>query len=97
MSEEVSGPLAAITGKSQAIPGAELHEPPKIWLPKRAVVDGKVAVIGADNRVHLRGVQSGDTRESMVEIRGGLRDGERVVTDGVEQLEDGQLVRSPES
>ena len=76
---------------------AELHEPAKIWLPKRAIVDGKVAVIGADSRVQVRAVQTGDTRESMVEIRGGVREGERVVTDGVEQLKDGQLVRTGES
>ena len=76
---------------------AELHEPPKIWIPKRAIADGKVAVIGADGHVQLRSVQTGDTRESMVEIRGGVREGERVITDGVEQLKDGQLVRSPES
>jgi RND family efflux transporter MFP subunit len=76
---------------------AELHEPAKIWLPKRAIVDGKVAVIGADSHVQLRDVQTGDTRESLVEIRGGVREGERVVTDGVEQLKDGQLVRTGES
>jgi RND family efflux transporter MFP subunit len=76
---------------------AELKEPPKIWLPKRAIVNGKVAVIGPGNRVQLRSVQTGDARESMIEIRSGVREGERVVTDGVEQLEDGQLVRSAES
>lgn len=72
---------------------AELREPPKIWIPKRAIAAGKVAVIGADNHVSLRNVQTGDTRESMVEIRGGVREGERIVTDGVEQLKDGQLIR----
>jgi RND family efflux transporter MFP subunit len=76
---------------------AELHEPAKLWVPKRAVADGKVAVIGAGNRVQLRAVQTGDTRESLVEIRSGLREGERIVTDGVEQLKDGELVRSPAS
>src|SRR5947199_634934 len=75
---------------------AELKEPAKLWLPKRAVVDGKVAVIGADNHVRLRSVQTGDTRESMIEIRSGVREGERVVTDGVDQLKDGELVRSSE-
>ncbi|HEV2720832.1 MAG TPA: efflux RND transporter periplasmic adaptor subunit, partial [Thermoanaerobaculia bacterium] len=38
---------------------AELQEPPKIWIPKRAIVDGRVAVVGADNRVRLRTVQTG--------------------------------------
>lgn len=76
---------------------AELHEPAKLWVPKRAVVDGKVAVIGADNRVHLRAVQTGDARESLIEVRSGLREGDRIVTDGVEQLKDGELVRAGES
>jgi len=76
---------------------AELHEPAKIWLPKRAIADGKVAVIGADGRVQLRAVQTGETRESMVEIRSGVREGDRVVSDNVEQLKDGELVRAGEN
>lgn len=75
---------------------AELHEPAKIWLPKRAIADGKVAVVTADNHVQLRNVQTGETREAMIEVRAGVREGERVVTDNVEQLKDGQLVRSSE-
>ncbi|HEY6141483.1 MAG TPA: efflux RND transporter periplasmic adaptor subunit [Thermoanaerobaculia bacterium] len=75
---------------------AELHEPAKLWVPKRAIAEGKVAVIGADNRVRLRAVQMGDTRESLIEVRSGLREGERIVTDGVEQLKDGELVRTGE-
>jgi len=76
---------------------AELHEPAKIWLPKRAIADGKVAVIGADGRVQLRAVQTGEARESMVEIRSGVREGDRVVSDNVEQLKDGDLVRAGEN
>ena len=75
---------------------AELHEPPKLWIPKRAIAEGKVAVVGADNRIALRSVQTGDTRESLIEVRSGVREGERIVTDGVERLKDGQLVRSAE-
>src|SRR5437870_5290766 len=55
---------------------AELHEPPKIWIPKRAIADGKVAVVGADHRIALRSVQTGDARENLIEIRGGVREGE---------------------
>src|SRR5207249_3421914 len=33
---------------------AELHEPSRIWLPSSAVVDGRVAVIDAHNRVAWR-------------------------------------------
>jgi HlyD family secretion protein len=76
---------------------AELHEPPKLWVPKRAVADGKVAVIGADSRVQLRAVQTGAARESLVEVRSGLREGERIVTDGVERLKDGELIRTGEN
>ena len=75
---------------------AELHEPPKIWIPKRAIADGRVAVVGADNRIALRTVQTGDARENLVEVRAGVREGERIVTDNVEQLKNGQLVRSAE-
>lgn len=75
---------------------AELHEPPKLWIPRRAVAEGKVAVVSPGNRIALRSVQTGATRESMIEIRGGLREGERIVTDNVEQLKDGQLIRSAE-
>ncbi len=75
---------------------AELHEPPKLWIPKRAIADGRVAVIGAGNRIALRTVQTGEVRESLVEVRSGVREGERIVTENVDQLKDGQLVRSAE-
>jgi RND family efflux transporter MFP subunit len=75
----------------------ELHEAPKIWLPQPAVVDGRVAVISKENRVRLQPVQTGAVREKRIEITGGIREGDRVVTDKVEELKDGQLVRLSES
>jgi HlyD family secretion protein len=76
---------------------AELHEPPKLWLPASAVAGGRVAVIDAQNHVHLRPVETGGTRDNRVEVRSGLREGERVVTENGEALKDGQLVRVGES
>jgi len=72
---------------------AELHEAAKLWIPKSAINDGKVAVVDKTNHVALRDVHTGDTRESKVEVRDGVREGERIVTDNVEQLKNGQLVR----
>lgn len=75
---------------------AELHEPAKLWIPKSAIADGKVAVVDKTNHVVLRGVQTGDVRENRVEIRSGVREGDRIVTDNGEQLKDGALVRLSE-
>ena len=72
---------------------AELREPPRIWLPTTAIVDGRVATIDANNRVIWKRVTAGANRENRLEIVSGLREGERVVTDKADQLKDGQLVR----
>jgi RND family efflux transporter MFP subunit len=76
---------------------AELHEPPRIWLPATAIVDGRVATIDANNRVIWKRVTTGPTRENRVEIVGGIREGERVVVDKADQLKQGQLVRLAET
>ena len=72
---------------------AEMHEPAKIWLPASAVVNGHVAVVGADKHVALRNVTTGAVREKRIEITSGVNSGDRVVTTGGEALESGQLVR----
>jgi len=72
---------------------AEMHEPAKIWLPASAVVNGHVAVVGADKHVALRNVTTGAVREKRIEITSGVNAGDRVVTTGAEALENGQLVR----
>ena len=76
---------------------AELREPPRIWLPTTAIVDGRVATIDANNRVIWKRVTAGANRENRLEIVSGLREGERVVTDKADQLKDGQLVRLNET
>jgi RND family efflux transporter MFP subunit len=72
---------------------AEMHEPPKIWLPASAVSAGHVAVVGADKHVTMRRVTTGAVIEKRIEITSGVNAGDRVVTSGVDSLENGQLVK----
>jgi RND family efflux transporter MFP subunit len=74
----------------------ELQEPQKIWIPESAIAGGNVAVVDKENRVHLKPVQRGAAREKRVEITAGIREGERIVTEKVDELKDGQLVRLAE-
>jgi RND family efflux transporter MFP subunit len=73
---------------------AEMHEPAKIWLPASAVSGGHVAVVGTDKHVTLRRVTTGAVIEKRIEITSGVNAGDRVVTSGVDALENGQLVRT---
>ncbi len=72
---------------------AEMHEPAKIWVPASAISGGNVAIVGADKHVTLRHVTTGAVREQRIEITSGVNAGERVVTSGVDKLENGQLIR----
>ena len=72
---------------------SELREPPRIWIPAGALADGRVAVVDADKRVRWHRVITGIVREGRVEIKDGVREGERVVTESPERLQDGELVR----
>ena len=76
---------------------AELQEPAKIWLPLSAIVNGHVAVVDAKGRVSLRNVVTGATRDGRIEVTSGLRAGERIVNEKVDQFKDGQFVRLSES
>jgi multidrug efflux pump subunit AcrA (membrane-fusion protein) len=72
---------------------SELREPPRIWLPSTAIVDGRVAVVDAQNRVSWKRVTTGLVRENRIEIVSGLREGERVVAENPDRLKEGQFVR----
>src|SRR5258708_6469354 len=76
---------------------AELQEPARIWLPPAAIANGRVAVVDAKGRVSMRSITTGAVRDGRIEVTGGLRAGERIVTDKVDQFKEGQLVRLPES
>lgn len=72
---------------------AELREPARIWLPSSALTDGRVAVVDANKRIVFRRVTTGIVREERIEITGGVRSGDRVVTENPDRLKEGQLVR----
>ncbi len=72
---------------------AELQEPPKIWLPAAAIAAGKVAVVDDKGRVSLRKVVTGETRDGRIEVKDGLKSGERIAIEKIDQLKDGQVVR----
>jgi hypothetical protein len=52
-----------------------------------------VAVVGADKHITMRHVTTGAVVEKRIEITSGVNAGERVVTTGVDGLENGQLVK----
>ena len=72
---------------------AELHEPARIWVPSAALVDGKIALVDPDKRIRWRRVMTGASRENRIEIKDGVREGDRVVIENPERLKDGELVR----
>lgn len=76
---------------------AELREPARLWVPKSAIADGRVAVVDATNHVAFRPVQTGETRENRVEVKSGVGEGARIVTGRAGDLKEGQLVRIGES
>jgi HlyD family secretion protein len=73
----------------------------EVAVPKEAVTRaGKkatVAVIGDDNKVQIREVTLGAADEKVIEIREGVKAGEKVVTLSYDQLKDGKEVKVGDS
>src|SRR5438552_3814766 len=88
---------ATVSFLQTARTNAELREPPRMWVPASALVDGRLAVVDAKNRIAWKRVTTGLARENRIEITSGLREGERVVTENADRLKEGQLVRLPEN
>lgn len=67
-----------------------------ILVPQRAVseLQGRyqAAVVGEDNRISIRDLQVGDQIGEMWIIRNGLKEGDRVVSEGVSKIRDGEIV-----
>jgi RND family efflux transporter MFP subunit len=67
-----------------------------LMVPQRAVsqLQGstQVAVVGTDNKVTIRSVQTGERVDTMWVITGGLTAGDRVVAEGVQKVKDGSTV-----
>jgi membrane fusion protein (multidrug efflux system) len=64
--------------------------PEQSLVPERSVQS--VLVVGEDNIVEQRPVQTGRRRPGEVEILEGLAEGERVIVEGTQKARDGQVV-----
>ena len=67
-----------------------------LLVPQRAVQELQnlysVAVVGSDNKVAFRNVKVGQRVGSLWVIEDGLKAGERVVTEGLQRIQEGQMV-----
>ena len=83
------GQYAQIRALTEILRGALL-------VPQQAVnqLQGsyQVVVLGSENRAQIRNVRVGPTAGALWVITAGLHTGERVVTVGIEKLQDGQVV-----
>jgi len=83
------GQYARVRAVTQVLKGALL-------VPQRAVSQlqgsAQVAVVGADNKITLRAVQTGERVDSMWVITSGLTAGDRVVAEGVQKVKEGSAV-----
>ena len=62
-----------------------------LTIPREAVLSDQrgdfVYVVGADNKAQRRGVRLGDSVSGMAVVSDGLREGERVVLEGVQRVQ----------
>ena len=83
------GQYAKVRAVTQVLKGALL-------IPQRAVSQlqgsDQVAVVGPDNKISIRAVQTGERVGSMWIISGGLKAGDRVVAEGTQKAKDGSIV-----
>jgi membrane fusion protein (multidrug efflux system) len=67
-----------------------------LLVPQRAVSQlqgsAQVAVVGPDNKITIRAVQTGERVDTMWVIRGGLVAGDQVVAEGTQKVKDGSTV-----
>jgi membrane fusion protein, multidrug efflux system len=85
------GQFAKVRAVTDRIPGA-------IVIPQRAVRDlqglTQVAVVGAEDKVTFKTVKLGPATGSDYVVTSGLAAGERVVTEGLQKVRDGMLVKT---
>jgi RND family efflux transporter MFP subunit len=83
------GQYAKVRAVTEVLKGALL-------IPQRAVSQlqgsAQVAVVGADNKVTIRGVQTGERVDTMWVITSGLSAGDRVVAEGTQKAKEGSAV-----
>jgi len=83
------GQYAKVRAVTQILKGALL-------VPQRAVSQlqgsAQVAVVGADNKISIRAVQTGERVDAMWVISSGLMPGDQVVAEGTQKVKDGSTV-----
>jgi RND family efflux transporter MFP subunit len=83
------GQYAKVRAVTQILKGALL-------VPQRAVSQlqgsAQVAVVGADNKISIRTVQTGERVDAMWVISSGLMPGDQVVAEGTQKVKDGSTV-----
>jgi RND family efflux transporter MFP subunit len=83
------GQYAKVRAVTQVLKGALL-------IPQRAVSQlqgsAQVAVVGADNKITIRAVQTGERVDTMWVITSGLSAGDRVVAEGTQKVKEGSAV-----
>lgn len=75
----------------------ERKEQPRLVVPQAALqVDQAgyyVLVVGADNKVEERRVVTGATQDTDIVVESGVKEGEKVIVDGVQKVRPGQAVQ----
>jgi RND family efflux transporter MFP subunit len=83
------GQYAKVRAVTEVLKGALL-------VPQRAVTQvqgaAQVAVVGADNKIAIRAVQTGELVDTMWVITSGLIAGDRVVAEGIQKVKDGSTI-----
>ena len=83
------GQYAKVRAVTEVLKGALL-------IPQRAVSQlqgsAQVAVVGADNKISIRAVKTGEQVDTMWVITGGLSAGDRVVAEGTQKVKEGSAV-----
>ena len=83
------GQYAKVRAVTEVLKGALL-------IPQRAVSQlqgsAQVAVVGADNKITIRAVQTGERVDTMWVITSGLSAGDRVVAEGAQKVKEGSAV-----
>jgi membrane fusion protein (multidrug efflux system) len=69
-----------------------------LLVPQRAVSElqgsYQVAVVGADNKIHVQPVQVGERTGNLWVIEDGLSPGQRVVVEGIQKIREGMQVNT---
>jgi len=85
-----------IDGAFVTVEVRERQEQPRLVVPEAALqldqAGSYVLVVNADNKVEMRRVALGPAQDNDVVIQSGLKEGERVIVDGIQKVRVGQTV-----